>query len=149
MIEQNVVFGQLTVSAIFLVLISVFLNHRLANSREKIRDRFAQGIELVTAFQPELDAILQTNDDCMIIMTDAAFEKHDSAVRMFVHHLSWVDKFRLKILWHRLAYVKIDKKHHLELYEQYADGGSLTERRKIRPLVIKRIQDIISFATRK
>jgi hypothetical protein len=44
--------------------------------------------------------------------------------------------------------IKIGKKQNIPFYEQYADCGSLDKRRKVRPVVIKRIQDIISFANK-
>jgi hypothetical protein len=93
-----------------------------------------------------LDALIQTDQDCRLILTEQAYQKHGSAIRDFMFYLSWIDKFRLKRLWHRLAMIKASRKQHIPFYEQYADCGSLDKRRKVRPIVIKRIQDIISFA---
>jgi len=44
--------------------------------------------------------------------------------------------------------IKVGKRKYIPYYEQYADCGSLDKRRKVRPVIIKRIQDIISFANK-
>jgi hypothetical protein len=63
-------------------------------------------------------------------------------------YLSWIDKLRLKWLWYRLAMIKVSKKQHIPFYEQYADCGSLDKRRRVRPIVVKRIQGIIFFVNK-
>ena len=145
---DNIILGQLSLSALFLALITVFLNHLFANTRDKTNRRRNQGQALTTAFKPELDALIQTDQDCRLILTQQAYRKHESAIRDFILYLSWIDKFHLKWLWHRLAMIKVGKKQRIPFYEQYADCGSLDKRRKVRPTVIKRIQDIISFANK-
>jgi hypothetical protein len=145
---DNIVLGQLTLSALFLALLPVYLNHFFANTRDKTKIRREEGKVLTKALQPELDALIQTSQDCRLILTDDAYRKHESAIRCFMIYLSWVDKLRLRRLWHRLAMIKIWKKQHIQFYEQYADCGSLYKRKTIRPVVIKRIQDIISFANK-
>lgn len=148
MSEPTIITGQLTIAGLLLVLITVWLNHLLANTRDAKNKRADQAKKVIDAFQPELDAITQTSEDCRLIMTDEAYRRHDSAIRTFMHYLSYFDRLRLKWLWHSLAMFKLDEKHHIAFYEQYADCGSLDERRKIRPIVKKRIQDIISFASK-
>lgn len=148
MIEQNVIFGQLSVAAIFLVLVSVYLNHLLANTREKIRDRKEQGKILVSAFEPELNALIKKVGDCRFVMTEEAYHRHDAAVRAYLRYLSWIDRFRFNKLWHRLAMIRITEDTHIPFYTQYSDCGSLNERAIKHPLAIQRIQDIISFASR-
>jgi hypothetical protein len=140
--------GQFSFTVALFVIVPVYLNHLLANSRDKRRDRRSQGVKVADAFYPELDSISNTTEDCMYIMTDEAITKHENAIRAFYPYLSWVDKFRFNRLWHRLAYLNIGRNNKISAYEQYAAGGSLTERSKIRPIVAKRIQDIIAFATR-
>lgn len=145
---DNIILGQLSLSALFLVLLTVYLNHFFANTRDKTKTRREQGKVLAKALQPELDALIQTNQDCLLILTDDAYRKHESAIREFMIYLSWVDKIRLQRQWHRLAMIKVGKRKYTQFYEQYIDGGSLDERRKVRPIVIKRIQDITSFANK-
>lgn len=149
MSEPIITTGQLPLTALLLALITVLLNHLLANTRYAKNKRADQAIKLIEALQPELDAIIQTDKDCAFIMTDDAYMKHDSAVQCFLLHLAWLDKFRLKRLWHKLAMVKWSKKQQIPFYTQYADNGSLDKRRQIRPVVEKRIQDIISFAAQQ
>ena len=146
--QEPIILGQLSLAALLLVLLTVYLNHIFANSRDKIKTRKEQGHALSMAFEPEIQALTNTDQDCRLIMTDKAYQKHASAIRIFSRYLSWVDRIRLQVLWHRLAMVKIDKKNHIPFYEQYADCGSLNKRRKTRPVVIKRIQDIIYFASK-
>ena len=61
---------------------------------------------------------------------------------------SLIEKKRLKRKWQLLAMSRIDKNHYIPFYEQYVDYGSFDRRQKIRPIVIKRIQDILSFANK-
>lgn len=145
---NNIVFGQLSLAALFLALLTVYLNHRFANTRDKINRRRNQGQTIADAFKPELDALIQTDQDCRLILTEQAYQKHESAIRDFMLYLSWIDELRLKWLWYRLAMIKVGKKQHIPFYEQYADCGSLNKRREVRPTVIKRIQDIISFSNK-
>ena len=145
---DNIVLGQLSLSALLVALLTVYLNHFFANTRDKTKARREQGKVLAKALQPELDALIQTNQDCRLILTDDAYRRHESAIRGFMIYLSWVDKLRLQRLWHRLAMIKVGKKKYIQFYEQYADCGSLDKRRMVRPIVIKRIQDIISFASK-
>jgi hypothetical protein len=146
---DNIILGQFALSALCLVLISVYLNHLLANTRAKINRRIDQGIKVVEAFRPELDALMRTNNDALLIMTDEAFIRHDSAIRNFLLYLSWIDRLILWHNWRALAYHQKDKDRRIPLYEQYADCGSLDKRKEIRPLIIKRIERIISFANKE
>lgn len=146
MSESIIITGQLTLAALLLPLITVWLNHLLANTRDAKNKRASQAIKLIEMLQPELDAIIQTDKDCGLIMTDDAYMRHDSAVRSFLIHLSWYDKFRFQRLWRKLAMVKLSKNQHIPFYTQYADNGSLDKRKQIRPIIKKRMQDIISFA---
>ena len=145
---DNIIIGEFSLAALLLVLITVYLNHLFANTRDKVSRRRDRGQVLTVAFKPELDALIQTDQDCRLILTQQAYQKHESAIRDFMLYLSWIDKLRLKWLWYRLAMIKVAKKKHIPFYEQYADCGSLDKRRKVRPIVINRIQGIISFANR-
>jgi hypothetical protein len=145
---DNIIIGQLSLAGLFCLLLAAYIDHLLANTRDKITRRRNQGQILITAFTPELDALIQTDQDCRFILTQIVYRKHESAIRDFMLYLSWIDKFRLQWQWHRLAMIKITKKQHIPFYEQYADCGSLNKRQKVRPIVIKRIQKIISFANK-
>jgi hypothetical protein len=145
---DNIIIGQFSLAALLLVLITVYLEHLFANTRDKVSRRRNRGQVLIAAFKPEMDALIQTNQDCRLILTQQVYQKHESVIRDFVLYLSWIDKLRLKWLWYRLAMIKVGKKQHIPFYEQYADCGSLDKRQKVRPIVIKRIQDIISFVNR-
>ena len=105
---------------------------------------------LFEAFQPELNRLLQTNDDCMYILDYAAYIKHEIAINNLLAHIGFIEKFRLKRKWRCLATIGIDKKTYIPTYAytQYSDTGSSTVREKIRPIVIKRIQNIISFSNK-
>ena len=130
--------------AIVAALISVlfgFSIYRKNKNREYRR-------QLFEAVHPELNKLLQTNDDCGNILDDAAFTKHGIAVNNLLAHVGFIEKIRLKRKWQLLAMARIDKNHYIPFYEQYADCGSFDRRQKIRPIVIKRIQDIISFANK-
>jgi hypothetical protein len=146
--QELITIGKISLSGILLALITVYVNHLFANSRDKIKQRRDQGQTISKAFDLELHSLIYTNEDCRLILTQEAYQRHEAAVRTFSRNLSWIDRLRLKLLWYRLAMIKIDKKHHMPFYEQYADCGALDKRRKVRPIVIKRIQDIISFANR-
>jgi len=104
--------------------------------------------QLFDAFHPELNRILQSNEDCINILTDTAHSKHEIAVNNLIAHIGFIEKIRLKRKWRRLAMIKVGKRKYIPYYEQYADCGSLDKRRKVRPVIIKRIQDIISFANK-
>lgn len=144
--EKLIITGQISLCAVFTALFVIFLNHRLSNTREKTKERHQEGKNIISAFKQELDALIQTNNDCRDIMTMEAYKKHESAIRSFLPYLSWIDRFRFKRAWHRLAFHQNDTKGMLPFYEQYADLGSLDKRRSVRPFVIKEIERILSFA---
>jgi hypothetical protein len=127
-------------------LIVIFLNHLLANTRDRKKERIQKGTNVIAAFSPELDALHQTNDDCRNILTMETYKKHESAIRSFLPYISWIERLKLCRAWHRLAFHRNDIKGILPFYEQYADLGSLDKRRSIRPTVIRRIERILSFA---
>jgi len=142
------IIGQFSSTAALLVIVPVYFNHLLANTRDKLRDRREQDRILISAFEPELNALLGKVDDCRHVMTENAYNKHEATVRSYMRYLSWFDKYRFIKLWHRLAMVRVTKKLHVPFYTQYSDRGSLDERAIKQPLAIQRIQDIISFASR-
>lgn len=144
--ENLIITGQISLCAILVTLLIIFLNHILANTREKGKARYQKGKKVISAFNLELDALYQTDDDCRNILTMEAYKKHESSIRSFLPHLSWVDRLRLKRAWHRLAFHQSDEKRTLPFYEQYADFGSLPKRRSVRPEVIRRIEKIVSLA---
>ena len=137
----------ITLPGLLLFFIGIGLNHVLANTREKTKTRRTNAKTLISAFNPELEALLETNKDCLLILTQEAYKRHSMAIHSFLPNLSWLDKLRLQWRWTRLALIKIGKIKH-PYYEQYADCGSLDKRQKIRPVVTKRIQDIISFSNK-
>ena len=124
----------------------VWLNHVLANTRDKAKERHTAGSAVVEAFRPELDALRQTDQDCRLILSDSAYRRHESAIRNFLLFLSWINRLRIHHAWRRLAYHQQGKKSRIPFYEQYADCGSLTKRRNVRPDVIERILRIIAIA---
>ena len=146
--ESLIIIGQISFCGVLVALLVLYLNHVLANTREKEKERRQGGKDVISAFNQELDALHQTGDDCCNILTTEAYRRHESAIRSFLPHLSWVNRFRLKRAWQRFAFHKNDKKRKLPFYEQYADLGSLSKRRSIRPKVIRRIEKIISFANK-
>jgi hypothetical protein len=146
MTENLVIIGQVSLFSVLLTLVTVYLNHLLANTREKVKLRRNHGQGLVTAFKPELDTIIQTDQDCRLILTEEAYRRHESAIRAFMPYLSWIERIRLKRAWTNFALIKMDKEHQTPFYEQYVDFGSLTKRRRVRPIAIDGIQKIVSFA---
>ncbi len=139
--------GPISLTGLLLILIAVYLNHILANTREKIKTRRENAKSLIPSFNPELEALLETNEDCRLILTQEAYKRHSTAIHSFMFCLSWLDKLRLQWRWARLALIKTGKTKQ-PFYEQYADCGSLDKRKKVRPIVVKRIQGIISFANK-
>jgi hypothetical protein len=101
--------------------------------------------QLFDAISPELNRILQTNDDCGIILTDTAYSKHETAVNNLMAHLDFFERFCLTRRWTRLAMMKIDKDTYIPAYSQYSDSGSSIVRDQVRPLVIKRLHAVLSF----
>lgn len=140
--------GQITLFGILGFLVSFFLNHVLSNRRDKKNRRLEEGKKVIEAFTPELDALNQTQEDARKIMTESAYRRHESAVRNFKPYLSWINRWLMQKAWKELAHHKEDKNLVFPLYEQYDDNGSLDKRRKVRPLLLKRIEGILSF-TRK
>lgn len=104
--------------------------------------------QLFEAIHPELNRLLQTDDDCRHFLNDDTLKKHEIAINNLMAHVGFIEKIKLKRKWYSLAMVKVDKKHYIPDYSQYADCGSLDKRKAIRPIIIKRIQDIISFANK-
>lgn len=140
--------GESIIIGLLIALVTAILNHVLANTRDAKNRRLDQGRKVIDAFQPELDTLVQTSNDAILIMTDEVFDRHDSAIRNFLRYLSWIDRFRLLHKWRALSYHQKDKNHHIPFYVQYSDFGSLDKRKRVRPIVIKRIQEIISFASK-
>ena len=144
--DNGITLGTISLAAIFSGLLVLFLNHLLANTRDKSKLRRDQGLTLAEAFRPELDALVQTNDDARTILTPDAYKRHESALRHFMPYLSWCDRLRLRVAWARLVYHPKDKDKSVPFYEQYADCGSLTKRRAVRPKVIERINRLLTLA---
>lgn len=138
--------GTLSLSTLAVALIVVFLNHKLSNTRDKAKERRAAGNAVAEAFRPELDALNQTDTDCMLILTESAYHKHEAAVRYYLTLLSWIDRLRVRRAWRRLAHHRKDRKSYIPFYEQYADSGSITKRHRVRPIVIERISRIVSLS---
>lgn len=138
--------GTFSLSAFAVALLVVLLNHVFANKRDKAKERRIAGNSVVEVFRPELDALNQTDNDCMHILTESAYHRHETTVRNLLPLLSWIDRFRLNRAWRQLAYHKEDREARIPFYEQYADCGSLTKRRKVRPVVIERMSRIISLS---
>ena len=135
-------------ATILLALVSVYLNHVLANTREKRKVRRERGQALIVAFDRELQALLNTDKDCRHILTHDAWKRHVAAVRSFAPYLSWLERLILEYYWISLTSLKIRKKRYETGYDQYADCGSQYNRTSVRPAVIKRIQRIISLAVK-
>lgn len=135
--ELLVIIGSLLTGLFFLIL------YRKNKTREYRK-------QLFDAFSPELNRLLQTNDDCMRILDYVVYIKHETAINNLMAHIGFIEKFRLKRKWQCLAMRGIDKKTYIPTYAytQYSDTGSSTVRKKVRPIVVKRIQDIISFANK-
>ena len=146
--ETIITIGQLSLCGILLALLVLLMNHALANTRDKAKEKRQIGKNVISAFSKELDALHQTDDDCRFILTTEAYKRHESTIRLFLPYLSWIDRVRLKRAWHGLVFHHKDKKGNLPFYEQYADCGSLSKRRAIRPEVIRKINKILSYANR-
>jgi hypothetical protein len=146
--ETIITIGQLSLCGILVALLVLLLNHILANTRDKAKEKRQIGKKVISAFSKELDALYQTDDDCRLILTTEAYKRHESAIRSFLPYLSWIDRARLKRAWHSLVFHHKDKKGNLPFYEQYADCGSLSKRHAIRPEVIRKIDKIVSFGNR-
>lgn len=138
--------GTISLTALLIPLVVVWLNHILANTRDRTKERRSSGSVVVEAFRPELDALLQSNQDCGLILTDTAYRRHESAVRNLLPKLSWYNRIVLHCAWRKLAFHQQDQKGNIPFYEQYADCGSLTQRRHLRPIVIERISRIVKLA---
>lgn len=136
-IQRNILGG------LFAVLIGtlIWINQSRRTASRQAGDR------IIEAFQPELDALIQTSGDAGNILTDEVLNKHDSAIRNNLPRLLWIQKFRLRRAWHEMAYCQVDEQHKILFYTMYSDCGSLDIRRKMRPLAIARIQKIISIVT--
>jgi hypothetical protein len=112
--------------------------------RRRLRINAAQSI--ISTFTPELDAIIQNNDDCRHVLTSQALNKHETAIRNALPYFSCISRWRLRNAWRVMAYISQDKKYMYPIYGQYIDGGSLDKRKVLRPLAISRIERIISIA---
>lgn len=116
------------------------------NQSKRTESRQA-GDRIIEAFQPELDALIQSSGDTGNILTDEILNKHDAAIRSNLPRLLWIQKFRLRRAWNEMAYCQVDEHHKILFYTMYSDCGSLDIRRKMRPLAIARIQKIISIVS--
>lgn len=148
MSEPIVITGQISLAGMLLVLVTVWLNHLLANTRDSKNKRADEGRKVIEAFRPELDDLIQLPEskDARSILTNDAYKRHEAAVRNLLPYLAWIPRVRMRYAWRKLAHHEEDKAKKTPCYVQYADFGSLTTRRDIRPKVIKRIQNIISLA---
>jgi len=116
------------------------------NQGKRIARREAEE-RIIVGFQPELDAMIQTNEDARLILTDEAFNKHEAIIRNNKRSLTYLQQIRLNSAWDDLAYYQKGNKQKIPSYVMYADCGSLDKRREIRPLAIARIQNIISIVS--
>lgn len=144
--ESLVITGQITLTGILIVLVTVWLNHVLSNTRDARNKRLAQGRKVVDTFQLELDQLIHSAEDAGSIMTMEAYLRHESTIRDYKTYLSWFHKYKVINAWRQLVYHPEDKKEQLPFYVQYADNGSLTAGRRLRPLVIHRMQTLIDLA---
>ncbi len=53
---DTTIIGELSLGALLLLLISAYLNHLLANTRDKIKRRLTHGEKVIEAFKSELRA---------------------------------------------------------------------------------------------
>jgi hypothetical protein len=129
--------------AILAILVAGLFSYILRVSfsqRQNIKDA---GKMIIDTFQPELDLLIQTNDDCRHILNDAAFTRHEAAIRNNMDKFIFFQRFRLQKAWEQLAYHKDNK--IIPFYAMYADYGALDKRAIVKPLAISRIQRIISI----
>jgi hypothetical protein len=129
--------------SILAVFFSLGIGYLLKVSLSQRQNIKVAGRNIITAFQPELDLLIQRDDDCMNIMDDTAFRKHEAAIRNNINDLSIFQRKPLKKAWEELAYHNENKV--IPFYAMYIDGGSLDKRRKLKSLAIRRIQRIISI----
>jgi hypothetical protein len=133
--------GFLTVVAALLGGLFGFNMYRKNKTRE-------YRVQLFETLHPYLNRLLQTDDDCRLFLNDEALKKHEIAVNNLMAHVDFIERSCLKRKWYRLGMVQMDKNHYMPDYSQYADCGFPDKRRKIRPVIIKRIRDVIAFANK-
>lgn len=63
--------GTISLSTLVLALIVVWLNHVLANTRERAKERRKSGNAVIEVFKPELDALNQTDKDDAFVKSPA------------------------------------------------------------------------------
>lgn len=105
------------------------------------------GKAIATAFSPELNALIHSNECASRILTSEAFRRHESSIRNNITGLPIFKQFRLNSAWKELAYHKDDKKKQIPFYEQYFSGSALDQRKILNRLAINRIQKIISIVS--
>jgi len=143
--QQLISIGQFSLAAILVALIGIWINHRVAIARDTRYKTADQVRKLITTFRPELEALIKTHDDPRIILTHDAFIRHEAAIRDFLPYLSFVSRSSMNKAWRKLAYYENDKKYETPAYIQYASGGDLERRERMRKLAIERIQNVISL----
>lgn len=125
----------------------LWVGYRLTLGRDILAAQKAAGASIARAFHPELDALVQTDEDARLIMTDDTFKKHESTIRNNRRQLSWLRQLRLRHAWQAVAYHPQDNEQGVPFYAMYADCGSLNKRRQMRPVAIARIEKIISIVS--
>lgn len=128
------------------LLLSWLVPYRLSISRDVIARRRTAAAAIAAAFRPELTAALQGDGDVgRYILTEAAHKKHEAAIIANIGALTWFQRLRLRQAWRRLSTYSGGSGHVYRDYSQYTDNGALQKRRAIRPIVIARLQRIVSI----
>lgn len=151
---QNVfTIGNISLTAILILLITIFIRHRLTISRdkqkrkkdaaEKFRTAFVDEISILSDTSPNIDYWSESNDTATIL--ENSFVKHQKAVVAYRPHLNAIQRIRFNRAW---------KKYHVSRmlnnetdFVQYGGLGTSTEASiKGRKLALKRINKLFSFA---
>ena len=140
LIENNLTFA--AIGAIFVATLPFAFKNGLIHYKERRQRIQTAGVSITAAFQPELTAISQGNNDCGNTLDTAAFLRHEAAIMAHSKNLGLIKRRRLHKAWKELAYHS--EKKYIPFYDTYADCGSLDKRAELKPLAISRIQNLIS-----
>ncbi|WP_257291073.1 hypothetical protein [Endozoicomonas sp. ONNA1] len=100
---------------------------------------------IISAFTPELNRLTENQDKVIDVMDDTAYRKHEASIRDNLERLPFIQRYRLRKAWERLAYGENKEQGKFLCYEQYADCYSISENKKLRNLAIHRINSILKI----
>lgn len=129
--------------AILSALVSGWVGYRFGLANSKRERRIEAANRLYEVFQPLHDRLEKEDCDAIKVLQPTIHDQ-EKAIANLKRYLSKRQAVRLQEAWNE--YYLYTNGPTIPFLEQYADTGSIDKRRRIRPLLIRRLDNILNFS---